>query len=52
MQNADLYEIVDRVWPIHALTSEEQRDRNIEKWVRSVSYLGEKWLLAFKVKKK
>lgn len=39
----------ERIWPRHVATSEDLRERNIQHWMRSVSILGSRWILAGKV---
>lgn len=40
----DLDQIAERVWPMHAWTTEAQRARNIEAWKAAVAKVGSRWL--------
>jgi len=40
----DIDALAERVWPLHELTDEDQRQKNIEKWKKAVVYLGHRWI--------
>jgi len=39
-------DMASRVWTNHIWTDDAQRQQNQDKWLKAMSYLGDRWILA------